>query len=31
VTIKTKDKEYTQSFELKKDLNLSIQEVEEKK
>ncbi len=31
VTIKTKDKEYTQSFELKKDLNLSFQEVEEKK
>lgn len=31
VTIKTKEKEYTQSFELKKDLNLSIQQVEEKK
>ncbi|MEK9151064.1 MAG: DUF4012 domain-containing protein [Patescibacteria group bacterium] len=31
VTIRTKDKEYTQSFELKKDLNLSIQTAEEKK
>lgn len=31
VTLKTKDKEYSQSFELKKDLNLSIQTTEEKK
>jgi hypothetical protein len=31
VTLKTKEKEYTQSFELKKDLNLSIQTTEEKK
>lgn len=28
VTLKTKDKEYSQSFELKKDLNLSIQTTE---
>lgn len=31
VTLKTKDKEYSQSFELKKDLNLSIETTEEKK
>jgi hypothetical protein len=31
VTLKTKEKEYTQSFELKKDLNISIQTTEEQK
>lgn len=31
VTLKTKDKEYTQSFELKKDLNIAIQTTEEQK
>lgn len=31
VTLKTKEKDYTESFELKKDLNISIQTTEEKK
>ncbi len=31
VTLKTKEKEYTQSFELKKDLNISIQTTEKQK
>lgn len=31
VTLKTKEKEYTQNFELKKDLNISIQTTEEQK
>jgi hypothetical protein len=31
VTLKTKDREYTESFELKKDLNISIQTKEEQK
>lgn len=31
ITLKTKDREYTESFELKKDLNISIQTKEEQK